>query len=249
MTPASVILGRPVMRSRLLEPASEKGRRAFRPFSTRGHMLTPAQFKKLFPWNKEPEAWVIAINNCLPRYGINTPLRLAAFLAQCGHESYGFTDLTENLNYSAEGLANTWPKRYAVDPKTRIKQPNSLALSLHRKPAAIANNVYANRMGNGTEKSGDGWRFRGYGPLQITGRGNREAFAKSIGRSLEESEAYLLTKEGGIEAACWFWTTHALDTLADAGDIVTITKRINGGTNGLNERKAVYSAALTVLAA
>lgn len=211
-------------------------------------MLTAAQFTKLFPNNKQPDAWTTALNAILPKYAIDPTLRLAAFLAQCGHESDGFTDLTENLNYSADALAATWPNRYAVDSKAKTKTPNDLAKRLARHPEAIANNCYANRMGNGPEASGDGWRFRGYGPIQGTGRALREQFAKSIGKSLEESEAYLLTVEGGIEFACWFWVkVKNLNPLADAGDMLGMTKLINGGTNGLADRKARYDHALTIL--
>lgn len=202
-------------------------------------MVTTDQFRKLFPNNKEPEAWAAALNAILPKYGIDTLPRLAPFLAQCGHESEGFTVLRENLNYSATALLQTWPKRF----------DSASAQAYARQPERIANRAYANRMGNGPEESGDGWRFRGYGPIQITGRANREAFAKSIGKSLEESETYILTKEGGIESACWYWTTRNLNALADAGKFVAMTRAINGGTNGLADRQARYAKATEVLTA
>ncbi len=210
--------------------------------------ITLEQFQKLFPANKNPATWVNAINAILPKYAIDQRLRLAAFLSQCGHESDGFTDLTENLNYSADALAATWPNRYAVDPKARVKIPNALAKRLARNPEAIANNCYANRMGNGPEESGDGWRFRGYGPIQGTGRAVREQFAKAIGKVLDESEAYLLTPEGGIEFACWFWVkVKNINPLADKSDVLGITRLINGGTIGLADRKARYDKAVSIL--
>ncbi|BCS55178.1 glycoside hydrolase family 19 protein [Geobacter sp. SVR] len=212
-------------------------------------LITVEQFRRLFPRSTEPEAWAAALNGILPRYAIyNNPLRLAMFLAQTGHESDGFTDLTENLNYSAEGLARTWPTRYAVDPKAATKVPNDLARRLHRQPEAIANNCYANRMGNGPESSGDGWRFRGYGLIQLTGRANREAFAKAIGQPLDAAEAYLLTYEGAIESACWYWSTRNINPLADAGNVLAVTKSINAGVNGLADRQARYAEALKILA-
>lgn len=212
-------------------------------------LITVEQFTKLFPLAKTPEEWTAALNAILPKYRIDTPQRLAAFLAQCGHESCGFTSFRENLNYSATALATTWPNRYADDPKATVKTPNDLAQRLHRQPEAIANNAYAGRMGNGPEESGDGWRFRGYGPIQITGRGNRTTFAHSIGQTLEESEAYLLTPAGGIESACWYWATRNINPLADAGNTLAVTKAVNGGTIGLDDRKTRYAQACTVLAA
>jgi len=212
-------------------------------------LITTDQFQRLFPNNREAAEWVAAINAILPNYAIDTPVRLAQFLAQAGHESDGFTDLTENLNYSAQALAATWPNRYAMDPKAKVKAPNALALRLHRQPEAIANNCYADRMGNGDEASGDGWRYRGYGPFQITGKSNRWAFARSIGRTPAAAEEYILTKEGGIESACWYWTSRDLNPLADVENTLLITKRINGGTIGLADREARYVAAKTILAA
>lgn len=202
-------------------------------------LLTTKQFKQLFPANREPEGWTAALNAVLPKYGITTGERLAAFLSQCGHESQGFTVLRENLNYSADALRRRFGSHF----------PGDLAEQYARQPERIANRVYAGRMGNGPEESGDGWRFRGYGPLQITGRDNRSAFARAIGKSLEEAEAYILTKEGGVESACWFWTTRSLNFLADARRFADITKRINGGLNGLEDRKARYAQALTLMTA
>lgn len=201
-------------------------------------MLTAAQFKACFPGNKEPEAWADALNAVLPNYGITSPLRLAAFLAQCGHESEGFTAVRENLNYSAAALTATWPKRF----------PPDVAKSYARQPDHIANRAYADRMGNGNEQSGDGWKYRGRGVIQLTGKDNYRAFAASVGKALEEVVGYLETKAGAVESAAWFWSNNVLNALADKGDMLTITKRINGGTNGLQDRMARYEKIKGVLA-
>lgn len=202
-------------------------------------MLTVEQFKKLFPGNKEADAWTAALNAILPKYGITTPLRLAGFLSQCGHESEGFTAVKENLNYSAEALTRTWPKRF----------PTEVAAKYARQPERIGNRAYANRLGNGPEESGDGWKHRGRGVIQLTGKDNYVAFAKAVGKSYEEIVAYLETKEGAVESACWYWATRSLNRLADAGNVLALTKAINGGTNGLADRKARYAKAEEVLKA
>lgn len=194
-------------------------------------------FRRAFPGNKEPEAWAQALEVILPKYGITGRLRVAAFLAQTGHESEGFTAVRENLNYSAAALTATWPKRFPAD----------VAAQYARQPERIANRAYADRLGNGPEESGDGWRYRGRGPIQATGKAHYQDFAKRTGRTLEDAAAYLETKEGGLEFACMFWQDNGLNALADAGDIVTMTKRINGGTNGLEDRKARYARLLGVL--
>ena len=179
-----------------------------------------------------------ALSEVLPRYEITTVERVAAFLAQCGHESVDFTVLQENLNYSAKGLSLTWPKRFLSEADA---QP------YHRNPEKIANKVYASRMGNGDEASGDGWRYRGRGAIQLTGRDNYTAFAKSIDKSLDETVEYLETLPGAIESAAWFWKKNNLNALADARDIVTSTRRINGGTIGLDDRRRHFEHNLEVL--
>lgn len=200
-------------------------------------MISAEQFKQLFPRNKEPEAWVQELNTFMPRYGIDTPLRIAAFLPQCGHESEGFTALKENLNYSAEALTKTWPLRF----------PARVAQQYARQPERIANRAYANRMGNGPEESGDGWRHRGRGIIQLTGGDMYRAFAKAAGKPYEEIAAYLETKAGAVESACWFWVKcKNLNPLADAADMLGMTKLINGGTNGLADRQARYAQARSI---
>lgn len=197
------------------------------------------EFARMFPGNKEPEAWAAALNAILPTYGIDAnPQRLAAFLAQCGHESNGFTAVVENLNYSASALTATWPKRFPAD----------VAAKYARQPEKIANRAYADRMGNGPEESGDGWRYRGRGVIQLTGRSNYAAFGKAAGRTLEEVAAYLETKQGAVEAAAWYWQAHNLNALADAGKFQAMTRAINGGLNGYDDRLARYERYIAALA-
>lgn len=171
------------------------------------------------------------------RFSLTTPTRQSAFLAQAAHESAGFTRLTENLNYSATGLAATWPGRF----RGADGQPNALARGLHRRPEAIANVVYANRMGNGPEASGDGWRYRGRGLLQITGRAQYQRCGAALGLPLVEQPDLLAQPEPAVLSAAWFWQVNGLNELADAGDFEAITRRINGGLNGLAERRALWA--------
>ena len=201
-------------------------------------MVTEDQFTKLFPGNKEAAAWASALNAVLPKYSIDTPLRIAAFLGQCGHESEGFTAVKEDLNYSTQALTLTWPKRFPAD----------IAPQYARQPEKIANRAYADRLGNGPVESGDGWKHRGRGAIQVTGKDNYIAFAKAAGKTYEEVFAYLETKEGAVESACWYWSTRGLNALADKGAFVSITKAINGGTNGINDRLALYQKAQAIFA-
>lgn len=209
-------------------------------------MLTN-QFSQLFPGNKNPAPWADAINTICPRYGIDSSVRLVMFLAQCGTESQGFTKMIENLNYSAQALAITWPNRYAVDPKAKPKTPNALANRLARHPEAIGNNAYANRNGNGPEESGDGYKYRGHGPLQVTGKGNMLEFARAAGKTLEEALEYILTPEGGILSACLYWESRNINISADKRDVIACTKLVNGGLNGLAERQEIYAKAAALL--
>lgn len=191
--------------------------------------------------------FVSAINRAAARFNITSPVRLAAFLAQVGHESGELTRLVENLNYSAGGLANTWPARFAEDPRARAKVPNSLALRLQRQPEAIANAVYGGRMGNGPAASGDGWRYRGRGLIQLTGRANYAAAGADLGVDLVAQPELLEQPEQAAMAAAWFWASRGLNELADRGDFEGITRRINGGLTGLAERRALWERAKAVL--
>lgn len=200
--------------------------------------ITSELINAIFPNNKNAEELAEALNAVLPQYEIDTKNRVAAFLAQCGHESAGFTILKENLNYSAESLCKVWPKRFT-----------SLAAAkpYNRNPEKIANKVYADRMGNGSESSGDGYKFRGRGAIQLTGKDNYSNFAKSIGKTLDETVSYCETLEGAIASACFFWSKNKLNTCADIPDMVALTKKINGGTIGLEDRKHHFSKALSAL--
>jgi putative chitinase len=174
----------------------------------------------------------------LPKYDITTPERVAGFLAQCGHESLGFTVLRENLNYSAQGLQNIFRKYFPTE---------QLAQQYARKPEQIANRVYANRMGNGDEKSGDGWQFRGRGAIQLTGRNNYTAFSRSTNMTLTETVQYLETLDGAIESACWFWSTNRINRFCDQQDIRGMTRAINGGFIGLEDRQKHWNQYLKIL--
>lgn len=193
---------------------------------------------KCSPKNKNPQALFAALADVLPRYEINTPERVAAFLAQCGHESADFTVLKENLNYSAAGLRNTWPTRFLTEDDA---QP------YHRNPEKIANKVYANRLGNGAEESGDGWKFRGRGAIQTTGKSNYQVFANKIGKTLDETVSYIETLEGAVESAAFYWERNQLNELADTQNIKEMTRRINGGFIGLAERQANMTRNMQVL--
>lgn len=197
--------------------------------------ITSAQLKKITPLCKDPEGWTKALNEIMPKYMISTPKQEAAFIAQCAHESGQFNTIQENLNYSAKGLRTVFGKYFPTD---------KLANEYQRQPEKIANRVYASRIGNGNEASGDGWRYRGRGAIQVTGKANYEAFAKSINKTLQETVAYLETKTGAVESAAWFWKTNDLNKFADSGDITKMTKKINGGTHGLQERMALYERAM-----
>ena len=200
--------------------------------------ITTAQIQALFPKYKYPEDLAEALTESFDKYEINTVNRAAGFLAQCGHESAGFTILQENLNYSAEGLNKIFKKYF---PTVADATPYA------RNPEKIANKVYGGRMGNGPESSGDGFKFRGRGAIQLTGKDNYTQFAKSLGITVDEAVEDLNTLDGAIESACWFWKKNGLNAICDKDDIVLMTKRINGGTIGLDDRKKHYHHAKEVL--
>lgn len=203
-------------------------------------ILTKAQLSELLPGNPYLDYWYSALDRCLPDYDINTPRRVAAFIAQCAHESGGFLFLKENLNYRAESLVRVWPRHF---PSLDV------ARQYARKPEKIANKAYANRMGNGDESSGDGWRFIGRGLIQLTGKDNYQAFADSIETDINDIPEYLQTFEGAVQSACWFWEKNNLNKWAEDGDIKEMTRRINGGYIGLDDRIKHYEHALHVLGA
>lgn len=189
--------------------------------------------------NPQAGEWHQMMCKVLPKYDITSLERVAGFIAQCGHESRDFSVLTENLNYSASALNTIFPKYFV-----RAGKP---AADYHRQPQAIANVIYASRMGNGTPSTGDGWRYRGGGILQLTGYNNYAAFGASIGISAEEATDYVRTKEGALESACWFWKENDLNRYCDNLDIVGMSKRINGGSHGLDDRKVRYLRAMDLL--
>lgn len=197
---------------------------------------------------KEPEKWLDAIRLTCEEFSIDTPQRVAAFLAQTSHESAGYTMLEENLNYSDVTMAAVWPPRFAVkgpDGKYKLdekgkKIPNAFAKALHRKPELIANAVYSNRMGNGTIESGEGWLYRGRGLKQLTGKDNVTRCSKALGVDFVSNPDLLLQPEYAARSAGWFWKTNNLSKFADAEDIKGMTKVINGGEIGLAQREALY---------
>jgi putative chitinase len=205
--------------------------------------ISQEQLAQILPGNPYLDHWCEALNKILPDYDINTPQREAAFLAQCAHESGNFTALQENLNYRAVTLRKVFPKYFPTDAiaEQYASQPNKAEL--------IANRVYANRMGNGDEASGDGYRYCGRGLIQLTGKSNYQAFADSIEMNIEDVPAFLETFEGAVQSACWFWESNNLNQYADKDDILTMTKRINGGTIGLEDRIKQYEHAKLVLGA
>jgi putative chitinase len=205
--------------------------------------LTLDQLKQIVPGNPYIDHWYDALCEILPDYDIDTPHRLAAFLAQCAHESGGFKAIKENLNYRPETLRKIFPKYFPTDDLARQYA------SLPNKAEAIANRVYANRMGNGDEASGDGFRYCGRGLIQLTGKDNYTRYAESTEQTVEEASEHLTTFEGCVQSAAWFWEANNLNQWADKGDILTLTKRINGGTIGLADREKHYTHALHVLGA
>jgi putative chitinase len=197
------------------------------------------------------QKWVDAVAAACQEFNIDTPQRIAGFLSQCAHESGGFERLQENLNYSADGMAGIWPKRFAVlgpDGKPVKKdgknQPNKFALALHRKPEMIANVVYSGRMGNGPTESGEGWKYRGRGLKQLTGKTNHSNCSKGLGVDLVDNPDLLLEPIYAARSAAWFWSTNKCNVFADAEDIEGLTRRINGGLIGLEDRKKRYASAM-----
>jgi putative chitinase len=206
-------------------------------------MITVSQLKQLLPKNPYVEHWHHALSQLFPEYDISTNNRMAAFIAQCAHESGGFMVLKENLNYKASSLRKIFPKYF---PNDQIAQEYA---SKPNKQEAIASRIYASRMGNGDEASKEGFKFCGRGLIQLTGRSNYQAFADSLEMNIDDVPEYLATFEGAAQSACWFWETNKLNQWADKGDILTLTKRINGGTIGLEDRIKHYEHALHIIGA
>lgn len=187
------------------------------------------KFKRVFPNCKEPEKICNLLDNLLNANNINTKERVCMFLAQCGHESSEFTRFNENLNYSANGLLSTFSKYFKSESEAKLYE---------RKPEKIANKVYANRLGNGPESSGDGWKYRGRGMIMTTGKANYIEFSKYSGIDAVNNPDLLATDISvAIQSAMWFWNKNNLNSYCDRGDFIGLTKRINGGLNGLKDRQ------------
>ena len=205
-------------------------------------MISIESFNELFPNAVDAQEWVDAMAEHLVANQINTTLRLAAFVSQCGHESGGWRVFEENLNYSQQGLRSVFKKYFPTD---------ELAAEYARKPQQIASRVYANRMGNGSEESGDGWKYRGRGIIQLTGKANYERFShQQFGdhKMLATNPDLLKTdKNISLLSALWFWNQGNINIEADKGDIKRMTQKINGGQNGLAERIELYNHAMQVL--
>lgn len=210
------------------------------------------------------EAWAPWVGRALEEFKINTPIRVAAWLAQTAHESGGWTLLEENLNYRASVMAVCWPNRFAeLGPDKKPKRdekgsltPNKFALALERKPEIIANVVYASRMGNGPTESGDGWKYRGRGLKQLTGKDNYTRCGKALGVDLVSRPDLLLQPEYAARSAAWFWTSNGCSEIIEGGsctadslktDFAALTKRINGGTIGLPDREKRFKAVLAAM--
>lgn len=206
--------------------------------------LTAAQLSAMLPTNSNAADWLDAINEHLPRFGITTPHRIAGFIAQCAHESADFTRLEENLNYREETLLRVFPRYFGFDKEDPAEYAH--------KPEKLANYVYMDKHRStsgalGNVQDGDGWLFRGKGLKQVTGRANHEAFGRQVGMTAEQAAEYLLTKEGALQSALWFWDSRNLNPIADTGDVVKLTKIINGGNIGLDDRRNRYVRALAIL--
>ena len=208
--------------------------------------LTKDMLRAMIGNNPDSDTWYDALAEIMPKYDITTPNRIAGFIAQCAHESNNFKSLEENLNYSEKALLSVFGRYFGTGKGKRD------AAEYARNPEMIANYVYQDEfrtkkgaMGNVEE--GDGWRFRGRGLKQLTGRNNYTAFGKTVGMSAEEAAEYVATPKGAVESACWFWDTNKLNAIADTGDIVKMTKKINGGTIGLEDRTARWEKALALL--
>ena len=204
-------------------------------------MLTGTLLQQVFPLCADPAGWARALNPALQRYQINTRARLCSFLAQTGHESGQFNRLLESLNYkTAQRLMRVWPRRFPTE---------AVAIPYVGNERKLANFVYANRLGNGDSASDDGFRFRGRGIIQITGRSNYAAVGKELDIDLIADPERLLTQEMSALAAAWFWHSRGLNALADDNtddndleDFTEITRRINGGTVGIKERLLAFNA-------
>ena len=205
-------------------------------------LLTVDQLRAMIPTNKEIAAWCDELNKALPKYDITTDQRIAGFISQCAHESMDFNAMSENLNYREETLNKVFPRYFGPGKRN--------AAEYARNPEKIANYVYMDEFRTsklGNTQPGDGWRFRGRGLKQLTGRDNYTRFAKDYDMTAEEAAVWVETKEGALASALWFWNTNKLNAIADTGNVAALTKKINGGDIGLADRQARYSKAMAAL--
>lgn len=207
-------------------------------------ILTLDKFSEMIPTNKEAGEWFPIAIDLFEKYNITTPLRIASFMAQCAHESNDFRNLEENLNYSVDNLLKIFPRYFGkgrADPAAYARNPEKLANYVYMD----VNRTKSGALGN--IKPGDGWKFRGGGIKQLTGRNNYSVFGKDIGMTADQAADYVRTKKGAFESACWFWKKNKLEKFADADDIVGMTKKINGGTIGLEDRQRRYIRAKGIM--
>ena len=201
-------------------------------------MITVDQLEKILPHNNNVYTLCETLNELLPKYEINTKNRIAGFLAQCAVESIEFTTLKENLNYGPQSLMRTWPKLF---PYVGIAEQYA------HQPEKIANYVYANKYGNGSVASGDGWLYRGRGAIQTTFHDNYKVFAVSIGMPIDKTVAYCESLSGAVESACFYWKMHNINDDCDSDDIEDMTHKINTAELGLPQRTMYYEKAKLVL--
>jgi putative chitinase len=205
-------------------------------------LITEAQLRAMIPTNKEIAAWCDELNKALPKYDITTDQRIAGFISQCAHESMDFNAMSENLNYREETLNKVFPRYFGPGKRN--------AAEYAKNPEKIANYVYMDEFRTsklGNTQPGDGWRFRGRGLKQLTGRDNYTRFAKDYDMTAEEAAVWVETKEGALASALWFWNTNKLNAVADTGNVAALTKKINGGDIGLADRQARYAKAMAAL--
>jgi putative chitinase len=205
-------------------------------------LITEGQLAAMIPTNKEIAAWCEELNKALPKYDITTDQRIAGFISQCAHESMDFNAMSENLNYREETLNKVFPRYFGPGKRN--------AAEYAKNPEKIANYVYMDEFRTsklGNTQPGDGWRFRGRGLKQLTGRDNYTRFAKDYGMTAEEAAVWVETKEGALASALWFWSANKLNAIADTGNVAALTKKINGGDIGLADRQARYSKAMAAL--
>lgn len=213
-------------------------------------VLTIEQLTRIFPASKVLSLYLGPLNDVINEHSLNTKNRLAMFLAQTGHESGGYASakMVENLNYKTSALTAMFPNRITLSEATSYGRNDATGQKANQE--AIANIIYGGAWGAknlGNTNAGDGYKFRGRGAIQITGRSNYQKFAESIHKTIDEAIEYAETPKGAVEVACWFWNYRSLNALADAGDVAGCTRKINGGLLGLEERTAMYKKALTII--